>query len=95
MNEYDVKHIKALAEETIIRDMFKPVRCTCGQIYDLGKVEVEGRYADCSTWHALCCGRYADDRGETGWKSTRDYTVIDKHNSYSLDHFGRSVIGGW
>jgi hypothetical protein len=61
-----------------IRDMFSPVRCTCGSIYDLGKVEVTARYVDCSMWKAPCCGRVADDRGETGWKSTKDYYPIDK-----------------
>ncbi len=61
-----------------IRDMFSPVRCTCGRIYDLGKVEVTARYTDCSMWKAPCCGRPADDRGETGWKSTKDYYPIDK-----------------
>jgi len=61
-----------------IAEMFKPVRCTCGQIYDIGKVEVTARYADCSVWTTPCCRRSVDDRGETGWKSTKDYYVIDK-----------------
>ncbi len=66
------------AELDQIAIMFSPVRCTCGRIYDLGKVEVTARYADCSVWKAPCCGRTADDRGETGWKSTKDYYPIDK-----------------
>jgi hypothetical protein len=66
------------AEIDRIRDMFKPVRCTCGQIYDVGAVEVTARYTDCSMWTTPCCKRTADDRGETGWKPIQDYTVIDK-----------------
>ncbi|GGM52556.1 hypothetical protein ACFFX1_55520 [Dactylosporangium sucinum] len=66
-----------------IADMTSPVRCTCGRIYDLGKVTVTARYADCSIWKAPCCGRQADDRGETGWKTTQDY--------YRLDRNGREV----
>lgn len=62
-----------------IADMFSPVRCaSCRGVYDLGKVEVTARYTNCSVWKAPCCGRVADDRGETGWKSTRDYYPIDK-----------------
>lgn len=58
---------------TAIRLMSSPVRCTCGRVYDLGAVEVTTRYQDCSVWRAPCCGRLADDRGETGWKTTKDY----------------------
>ena len=39
-----------------------PVRCRCGGVYDLGKVTVTARYADCSMWKAPCCGVTADDR---------------------------------
>lgn len=92
--DHDIRRAKRAADELAIRDMFKPVRCTCGQIYDLGKVEVKGRYADCSTWNAPCCGRYADDRGETGWKTSQDYYVIDKANPYSMDPYGRLRLGG-
>src|SRR4051794_10385195 len=63
-----------------IRGMFKPVRCRCGGIYDLGEVKVTARYLDCSVWNAPCCGRTSDDRGETGWKSFSDYTVLDKND---------------
>lgn len=90
MDSNKVRAQKATIERELIADMFKPVRCTCGKIYDLGTVEVKGRYADCSTWNAPCCGRYADDRGETGWKSTQDYTVIDKANP-----FPTNIYGGW
>lgn len=65
-------------EAAQIQAMMFPVRCTCGQLYDLAKVEVTGRYTDCTLWKAPCCGRQADDRGETGWKSTKDYYPIDK-----------------
>jgi hypothetical protein len=61
-----------LAEDTA--GMFSPVRCTwCRRVYDLGKVEVTARYTDCSMWKAPCCGRTVDDRGDTGWKSRKDY----------------------
>ncbi len=66
------------AELDQVAIMFSPGRCTCGRVYDLGKVEVTARYADCSMWKAPCCGRAVDDRGETGWKSTKDYHPIDK-----------------
>jgi hypothetical protein len=75
-------------EQELIAEMFEPVRCTCGKVYDLGKVEVTARYADCSMWKTPCCGRTSDDRGETGWKSTQDYMVIDKSNPYPLDVYG-------
>ena len=42
--------------------MTSPVRCRCGQVYDLGKVTVTGRYTDCSMWKTPCCGITADDR---------------------------------
>ena len=51
-----------------------PVRCAhCGGIYDLAKVEVTARYTDCSMWKSPCCGLLVDDRGDTGWKSRKDY----------------------
>jgi len=59
-------------------DMFAPVRCAyCGQTYDLGYVTATARYADCSVWKAPCCGTVVDDRGETGWKSKKDYYPLD------------------
>jgi hypothetical protein len=67
-----------------IADMHQPVRCTwCGGVYDLGKVKVTARYADCSMWKAPCCGNTVDDRGETGWKSRKDYERIDKRGPTS------------
>lgn len=62
-----------------VEGMFQPVRCTwCSGVYDLGKVEVTGRYADCSMWKAPCCGASVDDRGETGWTTRRDYVRLDR-----------------
>lgn len=75
-----------------IADMSSPVRCAhCRGVYDLGRVEVTARYADCSMWKAPCCGATVDDRGETGWKSFKDYNRIDKDNPYQLDPMGRWV----
>lgn len=60
-------------------DMFIAVRCThCQGIYDLGKVEVTGRYVDCSMWRSPCCNKLVDDRGETGWKSFKNYVRIER-----------------
>lgn len=57
--------------------MHQPVRCAfCHGVYDLGTVEVTARYTDCSMWKTPCCGITADDRGETGWKSRKDYTRL-------------------
>ncbi len=57
--------------------MFEPVRCSfCNGVYDLGEVEVTARYADCSVWKTPCCRRTADDRGDTGWKSRKDYVHL-------------------
>jgi hypothetical protein len=62
-----------------VEGMTQPVRCaSCSSVYDLGAVEVTTRYTDCSVWKAPCCGRVADDRGETGWKTTQDYYRIDR-----------------
>ena len=70
-----------------IEGMFFPVQCaTCHGLYDLGKVEVRARYADCSVWRTPCCDATADDRGETGWKSRRDY--------YPLGRDGRRLERG-
>jgi hypothetical protein len=54
--------------------MVSPVRCAyCSRVYDLGTVTVTARYMDCSVWKSPCCDRTVDDRGETGWKSIKDY----------------------
>lgn len=67
-------------KRTPIAEMMSPVRCTCGSVYDLAAVEVTGRYVDCSVWRAPCCGREADDRGETGWKTIKDYTPLSRED---------------
>lgn len=71
------------------------VRCTwCGGIYNLGKVEVTARYVDCSMWKAPCCGRLVDDRGDTGWKTRKDYERVDPvdlQRDVVFDAYGRPV----
>lgn len=70
-----------------VEGMFSPARCAyCQGVYDLGMVDVIARYADCSVWKSPCCGITVDDRGETGWKSKRDY--------YPLDRDGREIRRG-
>lgn len=60
-----------------ITGMSQPARCTwCQHVYDLGKVEVLQRYADCSVWKCPGCQVLVDDRGETGWKSRADYVRL-------------------
>jgi len=69
-----------------ISEMFSPVRCAhCNGVYDLGKAEVTARYTDCSMWRSPCCNVLVDDRGETGWKSRKDYYPIDRN----------APLGGW
>jgi hypothetical protein len=59
--------------------MTSPARCTyCQHVYDLGKVTVTARYTDCSMWHCPGCKTLVDDRGETGWKSRKDYVVLPR-----------------
>ena len=68
--------------------MSQRVRCTwCGHIYDLGHVTVVARYTDCSMWKCPGCKTLVDDRGETGWKSRKDYERIA--DEPRLDIFGR------
>jgi hypothetical protein len=62
--------------------MFMPVQCAyCQGVYDLGKVTVTARYTDCSMWRSPCCDITVDDRGETGWKSRRDYYPLNADGS--------------
>jgi hypothetical protein len=75
--------------------MFSPVRCThCRNgVYDLGKVDVTARYADCSMWKSPCCNRLVDDRGDTGWKSRKDYdklsqAELEAHRRGGIDIYG-------
>lgn len=54
------------------------VRCTwCGHVYDLTRVEVTARYLDCSMWRCPGCKTLVDDRGDTGWKSRKDYVRVE------------------
>ncbi len=74
--QFIVDHRGRLVEDVSaqIDGMTSPVRCAhCSRIYDLGTVTATARYTDCSMWKSPCCKRLVDDRGETGWKSTKDY----------------------
>jgi len=63
-----------------VSGMHFPARCThCRGVYDLGSVKVTGRYSDCSVWKSPCCNRTVDDRGETGWKTFKDYIRLDRN----------------
>jgi len=58
--------------------MMSPVICSyCREIYDLTKVEVVHRYADCTLFKTPCCYRKADDRS---WKGMPDYTELKDAN---------------
>jgi hypothetical protein len=59
--------------------MISPVRCThCRHVYDLAAVSVVARYADCSVWQCPGCKLQVDDRGDTGWKTTKDYVRVEE-----------------
>jgi hypothetical protein len=49
-----------------IAGMRRPAQCRCGDVYDLDRVTVTGRFAECSEWRTPCCGREADDRNIDG-----------------------------
>jgi hypothetical protein len=71
---YDWNSGRLTSIDPAVAEMHQPARCNhCCGIYDLGTVTVTARYADCSMWTTPCCGRTVDDRGETGWKSIKDY----------------------
>jgi hypothetical protein len=55
--------------------MMFPVQCCCGEVYDIGSVEVTARYSDCSMWKAPCCGILTDDR-IPGWGPQRKYREL-------------------
>ena len=62
---YDIDgqgHFRYIHDAERTEGMTSPVRCRCGSVYDLGKVEVTARYADCSMWRTPCCRVLADDR---------------------------------
>lgn len=49
--------------DTDISEMLEPVQCKfCSHIHDAVKVEVTGRYSDCSMWKCPKCKRTLDDR---------------------------------
>ena len=76
---FGMRHVRKEIDARLTEGMTFPVRCSnCRGVYDVGKVEVTGRYVDCSVWKAPCCGRVVDDRGDTGWKSFKDYERIPK-----------------
>jgi len=65
--------------------MRNKVRCYhCGGTYDLGKVEVTGRYTDCSVWKAPCCGRTVDDRP---WPHGGHYREVKGDSPYDDDGY--------
>lgn len=39
-----------------------PIQCRCGKVYDIGRVEVTARYADCDMWNCPGCGAQSDNR---------------------------------
>lgn len=66
-----------------VTGMSTPVLCRrCGKVYDLGKVTVTARYADCSVWTTPCCQTTADDRLWTGLPAitylTKDGEIDDE-----------------
>lgn len=73
-------------EQPPVEDMMIPVRCLhCRQVYDLTRVHVTSRYADCSVWTAPCCGaRGVDDRP---WVSNRHYRKISREEASQGDYY--------
>lgn len=74
--------------EAEVENMTSPVQCAfCSHIYDLGTVTITASHADCTMWRTPCCNNVADDRGESGWKSRKDYYTLKRINGvWSLDH---------
>jgi hypothetical protein len=70
------REIREIERERIAGMAF-PARCDCGQLYDLGKVEVTARYADCSIWKTPCCDRQTDDRPK-GWRCGPNYVELGR-----------------
>ena len=73
-----------------------PVRCRCGHVYDLGKVEVTARYTDCSMWRTPCCKVLADDRKPpwgVSWytelpRRDRAFPIADEDVTFPEDEHG-------
>jgi hypothetical protein len=85
-----------------VADIAIPVQRTCGTIYDMQRVEVLARHLDCTVWRTPCCGRQADDRGESGWTRRQDYRRLTAQEveAYSrgwspMDIYGRSHPVRW
>lgn len=69
---------EAVFHPEVTDGMTSPVRCMCGQVYDLGTVTVTARYADCSVWTTPCCRRSVDDRPAWGSTEPSAYTRISR-----------------
>jgi hypothetical protein len=67
-------------EQPAPEDMMFPVRCMhCSAVYDIGRVQVTGRYTDCSVWTSPCCGHPGvDDRP---WVRDRHYREITREDA--------------
>lgn len=53
------------------------VQCThCGRRYDIGRVTVIARYAECTVFTAPCCGRTVDDRRGKSLPDVRPVTPV-------------------
>jgi hypothetical protein len=96
---------RARVSRSPIGQMITPVECAhCRTVYDMCRVEVTGRWLDCTAWKAPCCGRSVDDRGETGigWNRSH-YTRLsaDEVRAYAdgtylpMDIFGRPRQVRW
>lgn len=78
-----------------VSEMLMPARCAyCPRVYDLGSVTVIARYVDCSVWKCPGCGTIVDDRGETGWKSRKDYHLITQSGGRGATKVGNHASPG-
>lgn len=66
--------LRAYAAQTA--GMVKPARCTCGKVYDLGKVTILSRYLDCETWQCPGCKREINSMHEYGWSPVKLYDLL-------------------
>lgn len=72
---YHLDRFGNVIDEPDTTGMMNPVRCRCGQVYDLCAVTVLARYSDCTVFTTPCCRRRADDRP---WKGSPDFTKIGR-----------------
>lgn len=64
--------------------MTYPMRCArCRKVHDAAKVEVLGRYTDCSTWRCPNCNALIDDRPESWGGSAEKVTADDFDDEWS------------